>query len=231
MGNTSILIVDSDLRMIESIKNAFEKESWTTLVTGDGKKVVGIIDEVLPDLIVLNSTLPETDVHQLCRYIRESSQIPIIVISPCGSSEEEIEFLNLGADDYIAQSFELDELLARAKAVLRRSQPVDSGQTPLLLISGDLRIDYVRRHVTIAGNEIRFTPIEYNLLRELTLNADKPLTYDYLLKQVWGPEYGSEKEYIHTYIKHLRSKLESDPKNPQYLICIPGVGYKFRNIP
>jgi two-component system KDP operon response regulator KdpE len=230
MGDVSILIVDNNLRMIELIKNAFEEEGWSTLVTGDGNKVIDIIDRSLPDLIMLNSVLPEINVPQLCRLIRETSQTPIIIISLLGSNEEKIEFLDLGVDDYIAQPFELDELLARARAVLLRSQPVDSGQPPPPFISGDLRIDYVKRQVTISGNEIRLTPIEYNLLRELTLNADKPLTYDYPLKKVWGPEYGSEWEYIHIYIGKLRTKIEPDLKWPCYIINIPGIGYRFQLI-
>ncbi len=230
MGNINILIVENSLSVIELIKNAFEKESWSTLVTAEANRAIDIIDRSLPDLIVLNSVLPEINVLQLCRHIREQSQIPIIIISPHGSYEEKIEYLNLGADDYMSQPFAVEELITRIKAVLRRSQPVDSVQTPSLFTSGHLRIDYEKRHVTIAGNEIRLTLIEYNLLKELTLNADKPLTYDYLLKKIWGHEYGSEREYIHTYIKHLRSKIEPDPKNPQYLICIPGMGYRFRSI-
>jgi two-component system KDP operon response regulator KdpE len=119
--------------------------------------------------------------------------------------------------------------LARVKCVFRRSQLADSGQIPSLFTGGDLKIDYVKMHVTIAGKEIKLTPIEYNLLKELTLNADKLLTSDYLLKKVWGPEYGSEKEYIHTYIGKLRIKIEPDPKCPRYIINIPGIGYRFQH--
>jgi two-component system KDP operon response regulator KdpE len=137
----------------------------------------------------------------------------------------------MGSTSYITKPFALDELLARFRAVLRRTKTKSTTPKQPYFDNGYLKIDFVTRQVTVAGNEVTLTRTEYELLQELVLNTGKVLTYDHLLNRVWGPEYGAEREYVHLYTGYLRAKIETDPKHPKYIISIRGVGYVFRSNP
>jgi two-component system KDP operon response regulator KdpE len=150
------------------------------------------------------------------------------MLSAKSDASDKVRCLNIGADDYITKPFALDELIARVKSVLRRTEAATAVPTQPSFTSGDLEINFVERRVSVAGNEVRLTPTEYSLLQELVLNAGKVLTYSHLLHRVWGPEYGSEREYLRVFIGRLRAKLEPDPANPKYIITVPGVGYRFQ---
>lgn len=154
--------------------------------------------------------------------------MPIIMLSAKQDADEKIKCLDCGADDYITKPFEVNELVARVKAVLRRVRGDETSQTVPVFTSGNFKINFVERRVTIAEREVKLTPTEYNLLKELVLNAGKVLSHATLLRQVWGPEYAVEKEYLRVFIGRLRHYLETDAGYPQYIITIPGVGYKFQ---
>jgi len=181
--------------------------------------------------VILDIMMPKVDGFEVCQRLREWSQIPIIMLSARGDEEDKVKCLDLGADDYITKPFGVEELLARVKAVFRRTQAVGATLTRPAFTSGDLTINFVERRVTIADREVKLTPTEYNLLQELVLNAGKVLTHTHLLSKVWGPEYRDEREYLHVFIRRLRNKLEPDPTNPSYIITVPGVGYQFKAIP
>jgi two-component system KDP operon response regulator KdpE len=142
--------------------------------------------------------------------------------------EEKVRCLNSGADDYITKPFGINELAARVKAVLRRSQQAADEQTPPRCKVGDLEMDFVERRVTVRGREVKLTPTEYSLLQELVLGAGKVFSHATLLGRVWGPEYSDEREYLHVFIGRLRKEIEPEPSHPRYIITVPGVGYKFQ---
>lgn len=195
----------------------------------DGNKALEIAGEESLDLVILDLLLPEIDGFEVCRRIREWSKVPIIVLSALEKPEDKVKLLKLGADDYMVKPFNPGELLARVEAVFRRTETDKVVQKQDSFICGDLEIDFNRRRVTVAGNEIRLTPTEYNLLQELVINKGKVLTYTHLLNRVWGPEYIEEREYLHVHIGHLRTKIERDPKHTEYIITVPRVGYRFGN--
>ena len=226
MGLKRILIANGNeetLRLVGSVLNA---EGWKTLIARDGAEALQAIEKELPDLVITNALIPKVDGYEICRRVRKWSQVPIIILGSRDEPAERVKCLNLGADDYIAKPFVTDELIARVRATLRRKEPTVI--VPLCFTSGDSKIDFVKRRVTIGTTEVRLTPIEYSILQELALNAEKVLTYNYLLSKIWGPEYIQDREYLHVFIRHLRSKLEPDPKNPKYIISVPWVGYQLR---
>ncbi|MFC1902384.1 response regulator transcription factor [Chloroflexota bacterium] len=179
--------------------------------------------------MVLDIMLPKLDGFEVCRRLREWSQIPIIMLSARGNDEDKVKCLDLGADDYITKPFSAHELMARVRAVLRRAQAAGAMPAQPPFIGGDLEINYAARRVSFAGNEVKLTPTEYSLLQELVLNTGKVLTHIHLLNKVWGPEYRAEREYLHTYVRRLRRKLEPDPAEPCHLLSVAGVGYQFSN--
>ncbi|MFH1651614.1 MAG: response regulator transcription factor, partial [Chloroflexota bacterium] len=178
--------------------------------------------------VILDIMMPRMDGFEVCRRLREWTEIPIIMLSAKGDENAKVKCLNLGADDYVTKPFGSDELLARVRAVLRRTTATAVSSARPTFSSGNLQISFAERKVTISGKEIRLTPTEFNLLQELVLHAGKVNTHTHLLQKVWGPEYLEEKEYLHEFVRRLRNKLEPDKDNPSYLISVPGVGYQFR---
>jgi two-component system KDP operon response regulator KdpE len=227
MRRPRILIVDDDPSIVKFVCDNLKAEKYDTLTSMNGAKALQVIERELLDLVILDIMLPGTDGFEVCRKIREWSQIPIIMLSALGNEEDKIKCLDVGADDYITKPFGIHELMARVRAVLRRAQKITPPTQPPF-ICGDLEVDFVNRRVTIVGNEVKLTPTEFSLLRELVLNAGKVLTHAYLLNKVWGPEYRSEREYLHVFIRRLRKELEQNPDNPKHILTIPKVGYQFK---
>lgn len=228
MSHTYVLVVDDDEKILKFLRVNLSREGWHILTARDGNEAVQIVEKDPPDLIILDIMLPKVDGFEVCRQLRQWSQVPIIGLSARGDMADKVRCLNLGADDYITKPFGIDELIARAKAVIRRNRLDDSLPSTSFFTSGDLEIDLATRKVTSVGNEIRLTPTEFRLLRELVIGAGQTLSYKHLLGKIWGPEYKTEREYLHVYIGHLRAKVEPDPRNPTYIVSIPGVGYQFQ---
>jgi len=228
MNRPRILIVDDDLAIIKFLRANLEASDYKTLTAMDGAEALQVIEMELPDLVILDIMMPEVDGFEVCRRLREWSQIPIIMLSARGDEADKVKCLNLGADDYITKPFGVEELLARVKAVFRRAQVAVTTPTRPVFTSGDLTINFAERRVTIADREVKLTPTEYNLLQELALNAGKVLTHTQLLSKVWGPEYRDERKYLHVFIRRLRSTLEPDNESPRYILSVPGVGYQLK---
>ena len=228
MKKTRILVVDDELSIIKLLRANLEAEGFEVLTAMDGAQALQTFEMELPDLVILDIMMPKMDGFEVCRRIREWSQIPVIMLSARGDVADKVKCLDLGADDYITKPFGKGELTARVKAVLRRTKSVAVVPTQPSFSHGDLEINFVKRQATVAGTEIKLTPTEYNLLRELVLNAGKVLTHIHLLNKVWGPEYREDTQYLHVFIRRLRAKLEPDPTNPRYIVTVPGVGYQFK---
>ena len=228
MSKTRILIVDDELSIIKFLRATLKAENYEVLTAMDGAEALQTIEMELPDLVILDIMMPKMDGFEVCRRLREWSQIPIIMLSARGDEGDKVKCLELGADDYITKPFGASELVARVRAVLRRTKAARVIPTQPSFTSGDIKINFVERRVTVAEREVKLTPTEYNLLQELVLNANKVLTHSMLLGKVWGPEYGEEREYLRVFIGRLRRQLEPKPENPKYIISIPGVGYQFK---
>ncbi len=229
MKKTRILIVDDELSIIKFLRANLEANGYKVLAAMDGAEALHTFEMELPDLVILDIMMPKMDGFEVCRQLREWSQVPIIMLSAKGDESDKVKCLDLGADDYITKPFGKDELIARVKAVLRRTETAAPTPTTPSFTCGDLQVNFVRREVTVAGNEVRLTPTEYTLLQEFVLNAGKVLTHTHLLNRVWGPEYRDEREYLHVFVRRLRAKLEPDPANPRYILTVPGVGYQFKD--
>jgi two-component system KDP operon response regulator KdpE len=195
-------------------------------MAGTAADALRLFEEAPPDLVVLDLGLPDLEGTEVCRRIRATSTVPIVILSARQGDTDKVEALDLGADDYVTKPFGPEELLARVRVALRRvsaSQPAEAGQ----LRAGDLTIDYDRRRVRRGDAEIRLTPKELDLLTLLVRNHDRVLTHRAILKAVWGSNAVEQPEHLWTLMAQLRRKLEPDPSNPRYLISEPWVGYRF----
>ena len=229
MKKTRILIVDDELSIIKFLRANLEAEGFEVLAAMDGAEALQTFEMELPDLVILDIMMPRMDGFEVCRRLREWSQIPVIMLSARGDVDDKVKCLDLGADDYITKPFGKGEFTARIRAVLRRTESSAAVPTQPSFSRGDLEINFAKRQVTAAGTEVKLTPTEYNLLQELVLNAGKVLTHTHLLNKVWGPEYREDTQYLHVFIRRLRAKLEPDPTNPRYIMTVPSVGYQFKD--
>jgi two-component system KDP operon response regulator KdpE len=226
-GKRKILIVDDDQAVVKLLQALLHEYGYEALAAFDGTEAIRTATMEVPDLILLDLLLPDMDGLEVCRRIREWSPVPIIVLSGKIDQEDKVHCLDAGADDYVTKPFGSEELRARIRTAFRHSEPSTVLPPQPVFTFGNLAVDLVNRRVTVAGSEIKLTPIEYGLLQELVLNRGKVLTHKYLLNRVWGNEYAQETEYLHVFVRRLRLKIEPEPSNPQYFISIPGVGYKF----
>ena len=229
MRRLRILAVDDDLVVLKFLRANLQAEGYDVLTALDGAEALQVIEKESPDLIILDIMMPEMDGFEVCYRLREWSQVPIIMLSARDDEEDKVKSLDLGADDYLTKPFGVKEFLARIRSVLRRIEATEAISPQATFISGDLKVSFAERKVTIADREVKLTPTEYCLLKEFVLNAEKVLTHAYLLNKAWGSEYREEHEYLHVFANRLRRKLEPDPSNPRYIITVPGVGYRFKD--
>jgi two-component system KDP operon response regulator KdpE len=221
-----VLVVDDEPQIVRGLKVILRDAGYEVEAATTKQEALDAVAVKQPDAIVLDLVLPDGSGVEVCSEIRSWSTIPIIVLSAIGDEREKVHALDVGADDYITKPFGTDELLARLRAVLRRSG--DDGTEPAVE-TGDLVIDTAAHRVTRAGEEIHLTPIEFNLLKELAQHRGKLVTHRQLLREVWGPAYETETHYLRVHFAHMRAKLEPEPSNPRYVITDPGVGYRLRD--
>jgi two-component system KDP operon response regulator KdpE len=227
MRKQTILIVDDDPTIVKFVKANLEANNYIVVVAINGSEALKAVELDPPDLVLLDIMMPEMDGFEVCRRLREWTTVPIIMLTARGDEIDRVRCLELGADDYISKPFGVNEMMARVQAVLRRSTPRNTPfSSKPSFTCGGLTINFTDRRVTVDDKEVKLTPTEYNLLRELALNEGKVLTHPQLLQKVWGPEYKSETQYLHVFIRRLRSKLEAGSETLSCITTIPGVGYK-----
>jgi two-component system KDP operon response regulator KdpE len=220
----TVLIIEDELPIRRFLRASLSANGYEVIESAEGKD--GVLQAALrnPDVIILDLGLPDIDGLEVTKQLREWATMPIVVLSARGKENDKIAALDAGADDYLTKPFGVGELLARMRVALRHSRK-NAGEDAPVFVVGDLRIDFVRRMVTLSDQPVHLTPIEYKLLTTLAMNAGKVITHQHLLKEVWGPAYATESHYLRVFMRQLRHKIEREPAQPRYLLTEPGVGY------
>lgn len=225
MTKSVILVVDDEPRYLKLLRFNLEQSGYQVVTAATGEDAVEITASHNPHLILLDLRLPDMDGYDVCQRIREFSTAPIIMVTAKAEVVDKVRGLKVGADDYVTKPFSADELLARVETVLRRSRPPDATPTTTRLEVGGLVIDLARRTVTVDGQGILLSPVEYRLLHCLATNAGRVMTPEEIQERVWGSEYREYYEGLRAHIHRLRQKIEKDPERPRYIITKHGVGY------
>jgi len=223
---TRVLVVDDEPEIVRGLKIVLRDAGYAVDAASTKAEALMALANRPPEALVLDLVLPDGDGVGVCKEIRSWSRLPILVLSAVGDEREKVRALDAGADDYVTKPFGTEELLARLRAILRRSP--DSGHAGKVEI-GDLTIDLQDRTVLNGGHQVHLTPIEFDLLRVLGQHPGRLVTQRQLLQEVWGPQYVDESHYLRVHIAHIRGKIEPDPSRPRYLITEPGVGYRLRD--
>ena len=221
---TFVLIVDDEPHIVRTLTINLRARDYDVESAGDGRSALQILQERNPDVIVLDLGLPDMDGVEVLRRVRETSDVPVIVLSARHDSDDKIEALDAGADDYVTKPFGMDEFLARVRAAARRAGT--PAQTVPAVQTADFLLDFANYRATRDSREVRLTPTEWRLLSALAATPGQLVTHADLLRAAWGPSYGSESNYLRVYANQLRRKLEPDPSHPRYLITEPGIGYR-----
>jgi two-component system KDP operon response regulator KdpE len=221
-----ILLVDDEAAIQRAVGPLLRTRGYDVELAGTGAEALRLFALRPASLVVLDLGLPDLEGTEVCRRIRETSAVPIVVLSARGAESDKVNALDLGADDYVTKPFGPEELLARIRVALRRVKDEGQGETGQFR-AGDITIDYDRRRVLRADAEIRLTPKEFDLLSLLARNYDRVLTHRTILKAIWGPNAVEQPEHLWTLVAQLRKKIELDPAAPRYLLSEPWVGYRF----
>ncbi len=225
----SVLVVDDEPSLRKVLRTSLSACGFTVEEARSGEEALGAAQNHAFDLILLDINMPGIGGVETCRRIRDlTPRAGIVMVTVRDQEDDKVHALEAGADDYVTKPFRLRELIARLRAVLRRTRAIDV-QEPPVLQAGSLALDLHRRILWRAGKQVHLSPKEFELLAYMMQNQDAPLTHVKLLRSVWGPEYGNELEYLRSYVRMLRKKIEDDPAKPDYILTEPWVGYRFHN--
>ncbi|MEW6408628.1 MAG: response regulator transcription factor [Nitrospirota bacterium] len=226
MESEKILLVDDDLDILKVLKANLELQGFEVACASRGKEAIEYVSKSSPDLIILDLMLPDMDGMEVCRRLRQDSPIPVIMLTARDSVSDKVLGLEIGADDYVVKPFETIELVARIKACLRRQRR----KIPAEVVIEDLSIDFTKREVKVKGEIVELTPKEYEILKTLISHRGEVLSRDFLRHHVWKDSHLYEwSRVIDVHIQHLRNKIEKDPSNPEYILTVPGAGYRFKD--
>ncbi|MFF7474443.1 response regulator [Streptomyces sp. NPDC008092] len=225
---TRVLVVDDEPQIVRALVINLKARKYEVDAAPDGRTALELAASRHPDVVVLDLGLPDMDGVEVIRGLRGWTRVPILVLSARHSSDEKVEALDAGADDYVTKPFGMDELLARLRASVRRAEPVAGGAEDDVLVETEgFTVDLAAKKVNRAGRDVRLTPTEWHLLEVLVRNTGRLVSQKQLLQEVWGPSYGTETNYLRVYMAQLRRKLEADPSHPKHFITEPGMGYRF----
>ena len=222
-----ILVVDDEPQITRVLRTTLTAKGYEIRVANDGEMALEIMKDWLPNLVITDLMMPNMDGVQLCKRIRATSEIPIIVLSVRGEERNKIQALDAGADDYITKPFSSGELQARVRAALRRSPQTPQAAERQFLDAGDFHIDFASRQVKVRNNEVRLTPKEFDLLSYMAEHPHRVITHRTLLGAIWGELNTEQPEYLRVFVGQLRKKIEKNPAEPKYLLTDRWVGYRF----
>ena len=221
-------MVEDEESLAESVRYNLEREGYGVSVAIDGRRALEHFRSDEPSLVILDLMLPEISGLDVCRAIRAESDVPIIMVTAKDSEADKVAGLELGADDYVTKPFSMRELVSRVRANLRRTRPSSAtGPADEVLTGGAVRMDVGRHEVTVAGASVVLPPKEFELLEAFLRRKGRLLTRDFLIEEVWGPDYFGDTRTLDVHIKRLRRKLEADPHHPEHVLTVRGLGYKF----
>ncbi|WP_424211387.1 response regulator [Streptomyces sp. BI20] len=225
---TRVLVVEDEPQIVRALVINLKARKYEVDAAPDGATALELAAARHPDVVVLDLGLPDMDGVDVIRGLRGWTRVPILVLSARHSSDEKVEALDAGADDYVTKPFGMDELLARLRAAVRRAEPVaGAGEDEVVVKATGFTVDLAAKKAHRDGRDVRLTPTEWHLLEVLVRNAGKLVSQKQLLREVWGPTYGTETNYLRVYMAQLRRKLEADPSHPVHFITEPGMGYRF----
>jgi len=222
---STVLVVDDEPHLLRTLAINLRARDYTVETAGDGRSALQALHDGSIDLVVLDLGLPDLDGVEVLRRLRQSFDVPVIVLSARTDSVDKVEALDLGADDYVTKPFAMDELLARIRVALRRGDSGSPSTVPTFT-AAHFTLDCAERRAVVAGSEVRLTPTEWSLLEVLARHPGHLVSQRDLLREVWGPGYGRESNYLRVYANQLRRKLEPDPTRPRHLLTEPGQGYR-----
>jgi two-component system KDP operon response regulator KdpE len=226
----TVLVVDDDISTRRALRMTLTGLGFTIVEAARGEEALSLVRVSWFDVVLLDVNMPGMGGLETCRSIRRSiARLPILMLTVMDSEDDKVLALDAGADDYITKPFQLRELTARLRSAVRRRNAQESNRDAPIRF-GDLELDPVKYRVTKRGHSIHLTPKEFEMLHYLMMHAGEPIPHARLLKSIWGPEYGNELEYLRTFVRQLRKKIEDDPRNPQYLLTDAYVGYRFNEL-
>ncbi|MEW1780245.1 response regulator [Streptomyces sp. NPDC086777] len=224
---TRVLVVEDDPQLVRALVINLQARKYGVDAAPDGATALRLAAARQPDVVLLDLGLPDMDGVDIIRGLRGWTRVPILVLSARQGSDEKVAALDAGADDYITKPFSMDELLARLRAAVRRTEDTPLVPDTTLVETGDFSIDLLAKKVVRGGRDVRLTPTEWHLLEILVTNPGRLITQKHLLQEVWGVSQSNKTNYLRVYMAQLRRKLETDPSHPRYLITEPGMGYRF----
>lgn len=227
MHGKKILLIDDDPEFLKLTSLIFEKAGAQVFTAQDGLEGISKMFTHRPNLIILDVMMPGQNGFEVCQRIRQITKTPLIMLTALNNEKEILQGLEVGADDFLTKPFNSEILLARARLIMRRSEQSDHRKATLNYDDGRLKIDVEKHRVFVRNHRLKLTPVEFRLLVYLTRNTGRVLTFNEILRNVWGSEYQGSDDYVHVYISHLRSKIEPDAKKPRYIFSVHGVGYIF----
>ncbi|MFG2993508.1 response regulator [Streptomyces sp. NPDC048257] len=225
---TRVLVVEDEPQIVRALVINLKARRYEVDAAADGAGALELAAARHPDVVVLDLGLPDMDGVEVIKGLRGWTRVPILVLSARHSSDEKVEALDAGADDYVTKPFGMDELLARLRAAVRRAEPAaGAGEDEVIVETAGFTVDLAAKKAVREGRDVRLTPTEWHLLEVLVRNRGKLVSQKQLLQEVWGPSYGTETNYLRVYMAQLRRKLEADPSHPRHFITEPGMGYRF----